>query len=136
MLKFIGDAMLAIFPVEAGPAAACQAAFAAARQGIAAMDDLNASRRAGGDSELEYGIALHIGDVMYGNIGTARRLDFTVIGPAVNYASRLERMCRELRQKLVLSADVARHLGGEVRSAGLHTLRSVAEKQEIFVAAG
>jgi len=135
VLKFIGDAMLAIFPVENDQAAACQAAFAAAQESIAAMAAFNAQRRNDGDSELEYGIALHVGDVMYGNIGTSHRLDFTVIGPAVNYASRLERLCRELGQKLVLSADVARHLGSEVRSAGHHTLRSVAEKQEIFVAA-
>jgi adenylate cyclase len=135
VLKFIGDAMLAIFPVEAGQAAACQAAVAAARESIAAMDALNARRHAAGEGELEYGIALHVGDVMYGNIGTSHRLDFTVIGPAVNYASRLERMCRELRQKLVMSADVARHLGSDVRSAGRHNLRSIAEPQEIFVPA-
>jgi adenylate cyclase len=135
VLKFIGDAMLAIFPVEDSPAAACQSAFAAAQESIAAMDTLNAQRRSAGESELEYGIALHIGDVMYGNIGTSHRLDFTVIGPAVNYASRLERLCRDLGQKLVLSAAVARHLDDRVRSVGKHALRSVAEKQEIFVPA-
>jgi adenylate cyclase len=135
VLKFIGDAMLAIFPVAVGQQAACQAAFTAAQESIAAMDTLNIERRQAGDVELEYGIALHVGDVMYGNIGTSHRLDFTVIGPAVNYASRLERMCRELRQKLVMSADVARHLGPGVRSAGRHNLRSIAEPQEIFVQA-
>ncbi len=135
VLKFIGDAMLAIFPVEAGQAAACQAAFAAAQESIAAMDALNIQRRNDGDSELEYGIALHIGDVMYGNIGTSHRLDFTVIGPAVNYASRLERLCRELGQKLVVSAEVASHLSDRVRSTGRHGLRSIAEPQEIFVPA-
>jgi len=133
VLKFIGDAMLAIFPVVDGKAAACLAAFEAALESIAAMDALNSERRAAGDSELEFGIALHVGDVMYGNIGTSHRLDFTVIGPAVNYASRLERLCRELRQKLVVSADVAQHLDGHVRSAGRHSLRSIAEPQEIFV---
>jgi adenylate cyclase len=128
--------MLAIFPVVDGKVAACLAAFEAAQESIAAMDALNAERRAAGDSELEFGIALHVGDVMYGNIGTSHRLDFTVIGPAVNYASRLERLCRELKQKLVVSADVARHLDGRVRSAGRHSLRSIAQPQEIFVPVG
>lgn len=135
VLKFIGDAMLAIFPVASDPARACTAAFAAAQEAVAAMDRLNGERQSAGDGRLDYGIALHLGDVMYGNIGTSHRLDFTVIGPAVNYAARLERLCRELGRKLVLSSAVATHLGNGVSSAGRHALRSVAEPQEVFVPA-
>ena len=135
VLKFIGDAMLAIFPVAGDEQAACVSAFAAARQGLAAMDKLNQERAGRGESALAFGIALHIGDVMYGNIGTKHRLDFTVIGPAVNFAARLEAVCRQLGQRLVISEPVARHLGDQVSAIGQHTLRSIPQPQALFIPA-
>jgi adenylate cyclase len=92
ILKFIGDAMLAIFPLETDQA--CRRALQAALDARAAMAELNRERSGRGEEALGFGIALHAGDVMYGNIGAANRLDFTVVGPAVNLATRLEGRCR------------------------------------------
>src|SRR5262249_25603396 len=84
VLKFIGDALLAIFPIERDPRRACAAALAAARQAMAEIGEENRRRAANGRPAIAYGLALHVGDVLYGNIGSDTRLDFTVIGPAVN----------------------------------------------------
>ena len=119
VLKFIGDAMLAIFPIGAitdhpercpEHARACADAIAAAREAIRRMAELNLRRRERREQPLRFGIALHLGDVMFGNVGAPGRLDFTVIGPAVNEAARLEAMCKTLSQPLVISAEVARLL--------------------------
>lgn len=105
ILKFIGDAMLAIFPMaEPG---ACERALRAALEADAGMAALNEERRRLGQDELAFGLALHVGDVMWGNIGAQQRLDFTVIGPAVNVASRLDELSKELRRALVVSGDFA-----------------------------
>jgi len=124
ILKFMGDAMLAIFPL--GSDQACGRALAAALDARAAMARLNRERAAQGEEALRFGIALHAGDVMYGNIGAPDRLDFTVIGPAVNLASRLERLCRELGLDLVVSDAFVRlsdapgyHLLGSYRLSGI-----------------
>ena len=90
VLKFIGDAMLAIFPVEDDAVAACRNALGAVRVAKAAVNNENERRAAAGKPRIRYGLALHVGDVMYGNIGGDARLDFTVIGPAVNLTSRIE----------------------------------------------
>ena len=105
ILKFIGDAMLAIFPM-AEPRA-CQRALRAALEAQEGMARLNEERRAVGQAELGFGLALHVGDVMWGNIGAQERLDFTVIGPAVNVATRLEELSKELRRPLLVSGDFA-----------------------------
>jgi adenylate cyclase len=96
VLKFIGDGVLAIFPVTGAPAEACEAglrAVAAARAGMAHLDEV---RQAQGLPPLPFGAALHLGEILWGNIGAADRLDFTAIGPAVNLVSRLEGLCRPL----------------------------------------
>jgi adenylate cyclase len=103
VLKFIGDAMLAIFPVGEDITATCGAALAAAERAQAALIDENVRREGLGLPRIEYGLALHVGDVMYGNIGSDTRLDFTVIGPAVNLTARIESMCRQLGRPLLLS---------------------------------
>ena len=94
VLKFIGDGMLAIFPVAGRtPRDACDAALravAAARTGMAHLD---AARGREGLPPLPFGAALHLGEMLWGNIGAADRLDFTAIGPAVNLVSRLEGLC-------------------------------------------
>ena len=81
---------------------------------------------------IEYGLALHIGEVMYGNIGIDTRLDFMVIGPAVNLAARIKSMCRQLGQQLLLSSESVKVAGTSARSFGRHALKGVGADQEIF----
>jgi adenylate cyclase len=131
ILKFIGDAMLAMFPLETEQA--CQRALQAARDARAAMGKLNGQRAAGGEEALGFGIALHAGDVMYGNIGAANRLDFTVIGPAVNLTSRLEKLCRSLGLDLLISDVFAGMCScAEYRSLGTHQLIGISRPVEVF----
>jgi adenylate cyclase len=140
ILKFIGDGLLGVFPVEGGDAAgACASALAAATDALRRNNALNARRAAAGAPTLALDVALHFGEVVYGNIGTARRLDFTVIGRAVNEASRLEVLCRTVGRSLLMSESFARELGidaaGRVVSLGRHGVRDVGER-EIFALAG
>jgi adenylate cyclase len=131
ILKFMGDAMLAIFPLDSDQA--CRRALAAALDARAAMARLNRERAAHGEEALRMGIALHAGDVMYGNIGALHRLDFTVIGPAVNLAARLEELCRELGLDLVLSNAFARLCAdSEYHCLGEHRLRGIGTPIEVF----
>ncbi|MEQ8356968.1 MAG: adenylate/guanylate cyclase domain-containing protein [Kiloniellaceae bacterium] len=139
ILKFIGDAVLAIFPIEerhdGDPCRACQASMTAAQEALENVARLCAERRAAGKAEFRCGIALHMGDVMYGNVGAAGRLDFTVVGPAVNLVSRIEGLNRELGIPLVYSAAFAAHWSGGSRSLGRFGLKGIAEPQEVFTRA-
>lgn len=138
VLKFIGDAMLAIFPCDDREAAICDAAERATQAALAAAQavvSLNQDCAAKGKGELSCGIALHIGDVMYGNIGANARLDFTVIGPAVNLVSRIEPLCASLNVPLVVSAQIAKVMQRPLRSLGRYPLKGIAEPQEIFTTA-
>ncbi len=138
ILKFIGDAMLAIFPcaVTAGALCdACDAAITAAEDALAGVAALNERRQAAGEVPLQCGVAVHVGEVMYGNIGAADRLDFTVIGPAVNLVSRLEQLCAELGHPIVVSAAISGIARREFRSLGHHALKGIAQKQEAFTLA-
>ena len=128
VLRFIGDAALAIFPVGERPAEACAKALAAAREALARMDKLNQGREA----PLRFGIGLHLGELTYGNIGTPTRIEFTVIGAAANEAARIEALCKVLQVDLLVSERVARVLPQPWRSLGLHTLRGVGDKMELF----
>jgi adenylate cyclase len=133
ILKFIGDGMLAIFRLD--DPEACFRAFRGAIEARRGMQALNERRRARGSFELGFGVALHVGDVMYGNIGTATRLDFTVIGPAVNVASRLQTLARELRRQVVLSAPFAFMCGCGAEflvPLGRFPLRGLEEPLEVF----
>ncbi len=84
------------------------------------------------------GLALHLGEVLYGNIGASDRLDFTVIGPAVNEASRIQALCKSLDRSILISSTLQQTAGGDhgLESLGLHTLRGVREPQELFGLAG
>ena len=128
VLRFIGDAALAIFPVGERPAEACAKALAAAREALARMDKLNQGR----EPPLRFGIGLHLGELTYGNIGTPTRIEFTVIGAAANEAARIEALCKVLQVDLLVSERVARVLPQPWRSLGLHTLRGVGDKMELF----
>jgi adenylate cyclase len=132
VLKFIGDGLLAIFAVAGDPAAACEAALAAAGEARAGIASSNAERREAGEPILRYGMALHLGDVLYGNIGSAGRLDFTAIGPAVNLTARLETLARDLGRDLVVSAGFASHNPEMLGSLGTFRLRGFREPQEVF----
>ncbi len=143
VLKFIGDAVLAIFPIGAASgeycprrqAAACAAALRAAGEAVNRLERLNAARAQARQPQLRFGIALHIGDVMWGNVGAPERLDFTVIGPACNEAARLEAMCKVLDRPVILSAELAAALPGPLVSLGFHALRGVRRPHELFTLA-
>jgi adenylate cyclase len=136
VLKFIGDGLLAIFPVAADPAAACRAALAAVGAGRAALAELNGQRHERNEPELRFGMALHRGEVLYGNIGSATRLDFTTIGPAVNLTARLETLARDLGRDLVVSAAFAAHCPEAVASLGTFRLRGFRDPVEVFAPSG
>lgn len=130
ILKFIGDGLLAIFPVSTtdGAAQAARDAMVAATQALAAVHALGPVL----GELLRMVIALHYGTVFYGNIGAADRLDFTVIGPAVNLVSRIEAVAKSLDLPLVVSDDFAALNGGKLRSLGLHKLRGLDQQHELF----
>jgi adenylate cyclase len=130
VLKYTGDGLLAIFPVAEDPPAACQAALAAALEARAALADANAARDDG--PALRQGMALHLGEVLYGNIGSAGRLDFTAIGPAVNLTARLETLARDLRRDLVVSRAFAAQSNEKLESLGTFELRGFREPQQVF----
>jgi adenylate cyclase len=132
ILKLIGDAMLAIFPIGTDAARTCAAALGAAESAQAALAEENQRRESARRPRIEYGLALHVGDVMYGNIGSDTRLDFTVIGPAVNLTARIESMCRQLGRQLLLSADFVEAGGIGAQSLGVFALKGVGTDQEIF----
>ena len=137
VLRFIGDAGLAIFPIpedsgDAGAAEACARAVTAARDAMARVVAVNEDQRTAGRPEIAYGIGLHLGDVMYGNIGAPERLEFTVIGAAANEAARIEGLTKDLGVSFVASEAVARRHEAAWESLGHHPLRGVAEALEIF----
>ena len=127
VLRFIGDAALAIFPVGTDAGDACRRAVQAAEDAIGCMHAANEAR----SRPLGFGIGLHLGDVLYGNIGTPTRLEFTVIGAAANEAARIEALCKTLGVPLLISERVARHVPG-CTSLGTHSLRGVVEPVELF----
>ena len=134
VLRFIGDASLAIFPFErfADPGAACNAALSSAIEAVRRGHRLNETRRSRDEVEIGFGIGLHPGTVMYGNIGIPSRLEFTVIGRAANEAARIESQCRELGEPILVSRDFVELLPGEWRSHGTFALRNIHEPIEIL----
>jgi adenylate cyclase len=133
ILKFLGDGLLAVFAVEpeALSAEACARALAAAEAALSANQLLNAARETRGGPALGLDIALHYGEVVYGNVGSLQRLDFTVIGRAVNEASRIEALCTALGRSLLLSREFAQHCGRPTVNLGFHALRGVDQPREI-----
>jgi adenylate cyclase len=135
VLKFLGDGMLAIFRFEkAGGKEICRRALHAAVEAMRAIDRLNAARLEAGKAAVTVDLALHLGEVMYGNVGAIDRLDFTVIGPAVNEAARIEALCEPLGRRILVSADLAAAAQGGARlePLGTHTLRGVREPRAIY----
>jgi adenylate cyclase len=136
VLKFMGDGVLAIFPVVGGsPRNACDAAVravSAARTGMAHLDE---ARRREGLASLPFGAALHLGEMLWGNIGAADRLDFTAIGPAVNLVSRLEGLCRPLDRTVLISGAFAAETTAPLIPLGEHALRGIAARCAVFTVA-
>lgn len=134
VLKFIGDGILAIFPEEGG-APPCARALDAAVDCRARMSALSARRRAADLPVVDAHLALHVGDLLYGNVGSPRRLDFTVLGPAVNEAARIEALCGSLDQSVVVSwafAEAAGAARSRLVSLGRYALKGVSRPQEMF----
>ncbi len=142
ILSYIGDAVFAIFPIggterplreacfrEEG---ACAAALAAARDARSRVDALNQRRETRGEPLLEFGLALHVGDVLYGNLGVPQRMQLTVIGAAANEASRLAGMCKSLGRWVLVSSAFPPCFPKQMVSLGHHALRGVETPQEIF----
>ena len=142
ILSYLGDAVFAIFAIggtdrplrqacfrEEG---ACAAAMAAAWNARSCVDALNQRREARGEPPLEFGLAMHVGDVVYGNLGVPQRMQFTVIGAAANEATRLAGMCKDLDRWALVSSAFPHCFPGQMVSLGHHLMRGVDTPEEIF----
>ncbi|NRB31795.1 MAG: adenylate/guanylate cyclase domain-containing protein [Rhizobiaceae bacterium] len=139
VLKFMGDGMLAVFPIAdfASANAAAHAAANAAEGAVQDLERLNQEKTNVADwRPLKTGIGLHLGNVFFGNIGSTGRLDFTVVGEAVNLASRIEGFCKTLERDVLMSASVASLLGDGVESLGEQTLKGLQNPEELFALSG
>jgi adenylate cyclase len=132
ILKFMGDAILAVFPItdEIAKPAACRLAFESAIDAIERNALVNGQRRDARPLHLD--VALSYGEVFYGNVGAPGRLDFTVIGPAVNEVARIEALCGVLGCNLLVSDDVAAELEAPMLSLGRQKLRGIEAEREVF----
>lgn len=131
VLKFMGDGILAIFRDDDAAERALDAAIAARHE----VRALNEGRRRAGEPTTDFHLGLHRGEVLYGNIGSAERLDFTVIGPAVNEVARIEAMCRSLERRVIVSKALARTAGAardRLVSLGRYALKGVGRAQELY----
>lgn len=128
VLKFIGDGLLGIFPFEDDIDKRAADALAAANDAFAALDVRNAASA----EPIRFGLALHAGEVAYGNIGGASRLDFTAIGPAVNVAARLEGLTGKLDRRVVVSSELAAHVRVPLEDLGSFDLKGVPDPQHVF----
>ncbi len=133
VLKFIGEALLAIFPLSGATGSEVAArALAAAAEAEAAISALNGKRKETGEPAIRFGLALHVGDVLYGNIGGADRLDFTVIGQAVNVASRIESLTKTLGRQVLFSGDFAELCRGRSEPLGTFPLKGVGAELPVY----
>jgi adenylate cyclase len=135
VLKFMGDGLLAIFPLAAGKTDArevCDRVLAAAREAQDNIDVIEAPTTLGNVHGVRFGLALHLGEVLYGNIGSGNRLDFTCIGPAVNLAARLEKLAASLGRTIILSAEFAQHSRIDLEPLGEFSVAGFTTKQRAF----
>lgn len=136
ILKFMGDGVLATFNLDVlADDAVCRTGLEAAVDALSNIEDWNRRRRAAGEAVLDLDVAIHLGHVMFGNVGAGNRLDFTVIGAAVNEASRIEALCDDLDRRLLISekfAMAATQCSEHLVSVGRHRLRGVSRDQELF----
>ncbi|MCC6918180.1 MAG: adenylate/guanylate cyclase domain-containing protein [Alphaproteobacteria bacterium] len=137
VVKMIADGILAVFPVPHDADADMRASLAdkaadAAKQAVASLGALAPEDLPDGAWPLRAGFALHAGEITFGNVGSRARLDFTLIGPAVNEAFRIEALTKEIGKPILLSAPFAALVRDDVTSLGFHTLKGVREPKEIF----
>jgi adenylate cyclase len=135
VLKFMGDGLLAIFPFSddgAGRGEACIRVLDAAREMRGNVEALNKAQGPWSTDRLRFGLALHVGEVLYGNIGGGDRLDFTCIGPAVNLAARIEKLAGKLGRTVVASSEFAQHCEKEWEHVGEFSIAGFAAKQTVL----
>ena len=138
VLKFMGDGILSIFPISDGVERAeqCRNAARAAQDALAGLDVLNVNRKEAGQPPLEFGVGINVGQVSYGNIGSPGRLDFTVLGGAVNVASRIEGLTKTAGHKILATSAVADAVPELFSSCGPHAIRGLAAPMELFTPVG
>ncbi|MEX0277896.1 MAG: adenylate/guanylate cyclase domain-containing protein [Ruegeria sp.] len=132
VLKFMGDGILATFNIEDSARKSCKSAVDAADQALANLKDYNVKATGAGKEPIEFVIGIDFGPVTFGNIGSPDRLDFTVVGQAVNVASRVQDLCKTLGEKTLVTARVARYLGGAFQSVGFQSIRGLPQDIEVF----
>lgn len=135
VLRFIGDAALAIFPISENDYSEHEARERALRAASAAVIRAkihNDERREAGQELFRYGIGLHVGDIMYGNIGVPSRVEFTVIGPAANAAARLESLTKDLDRCVLVSKEFADGIEHDWESLGEHAIRGSGQLMGVY----
>lgn len=132
VLKFMGDGILAVFNVDDDAEASCRSAVQAAEQALANLRDYNDATVEKKKEPIKFVVGIDFGRVTFGNIGSPDRLDFTVVGQAVNVASRVQDLCKKLDEKILLTESVAEHMTRKIQSAGYHSVRGLPEEIEVF----
>jgi adenylate cyclase len=134
ILRFIGDAMLIVFPIDDNLCnqTACNAAIDAAIDAQSTLETLNHRRRRRGQPEIKFGVGLNLGEVIYGNVGAPDRLDFTVMGPAVNRTARLESLTKELGCNILFSHKFSELIETPSEFLGLHKMKGIDEPQAVY----
>jgi len=133
ILRFVGDGMLIVFPINdnISKQAACNSAIDAAIDAQSTLASLNHRRRRHGQPTIKFGVGLNVGEVIYGNVGAPDRLDFTVMGPAVNRTARLESLTKELGCNVLFSENFARLIEAPSKFLGHHAMKGIAEPQAV-----
>lgn len=134
VLRFVGDAVLAIFPIRGrnGAEKACRRAMQAAATARGNLLLVNEKRLERGEERLDFGLGLHIGQVLFGNIGVPERVEFSVVGPAANEVARLESLTKSLKREILVSESFARHMKLDWISEGRHALRGVGQQVSVY----
>jgi adenylate cyclase len=135
ILSFIGDGFLAIFPSgrnQKESSEACKLALSAALEATHRMAEHNRQRAERDEAALGYGLSLHIGNVMFGNVGLAERLSFSVFGSTVNEVARLEALTKKFATPIVASEEFTSYCGGEWQALGSESLRGVKAPMAVF----
>ncbi|MFT6371882.1 MAG: adenylate cyclase [Gammaproteobacteria bacterium] len=134
ILRFIGDAMLIVFSIssDVSKKSACNAALESAKDARATLAVINHLRKRKNKPLIEFGVGLNVGEVVYGNVGAPDRLDFTVMGPAVNRTARLESLTKKLGHDVLVSKDFSDQIDCDTISLGLHSMKGIIEPQSVF----
>jgi len=134
ILRFIGDAMLIVFPIDerVSRQSACKAAIDAARDAQQSLATHNHRRRRHGENEIRFGVGLNVGEVIYGNVGAPDRLDFTVMGPAVNRTARLESLTKTVGENILVSKEFSDIVDCPMKSLGEHMMKGIEQPQPVY----